>query len=38
MVHWPKPTTTMPSPWPRNSACAHSRPIATLASAPCILR
>ena len=32
----PKPTTARPSPWPRNSACARSRPTATAASAPCM--
>ena len=33
---WPKPTTGRPSPWPRNSACARSRPTATAASARCM--
>ena len=32
----PKPTTSRPSPWPRNSACARSRPTATVALAPCM--
>ena len=32
----PKPTTSRPSPWPRNWACARSRPTATAASAPCM--
>ena len=32
----PKPTTARPSPWPRNSACARSRPTATAASARCM--
>ena len=33
---WPKRTTTRPWRWPRNLACVPSRPIATLASAPCM--
>ena len=34
----PKPTTSRPSPWPRSSACARSRRIATSVSARCIAR
>ena len=34
----PKPTTSRPSLWPRNSACARSRPIAIAASARCMPR
>jgi hypothetical protein len=30
----PTPTTARPSPWPRISACARSRPTATWALAP----
>ena len=33
----PKPPTSRPSPSLRNSGCARSRPIATVASASCIL-
>jgi tetratricopeptide (TPR) repeat protein len=32
----PQPPTSRPSPWPRNSGCARSRPTATVASACCI--
>jgi predicted ATPase len=32
----PRPTTARPSPWPANSACAHSSPTATSASAHCM--
>jgi class 3 adenylate cyclase len=34
--HLPKIITARPSPWPRNSGCARSRPTATAASAPCM--
>ena len=34
----PKPTTARPWPWPRNSACARSRPTATAAWARCMPR
>ena len=34
MSRRPKPTTSRPSPWPTNSACARSWPTATVASAP----
>ena len=33
-----QPTTARPSPWPRSSACARSRPTATSASARCMPR
>ena len=36
MPHRPKPTTSRPLPWPRNSVCAPSRPTATAASARCM--
>ena len=36
--HRPQPTTSRPSPWPRNSACARSRPTATATFAHCIPR
>jgi hypothetical protein len=32
----PKPTTSRPLPWLKNSACVPSRRIATVALAPCI--
>ena len=32
----PKPTTARPSPWPRNSACARSRPTATATWGHCM--
>jgi class 3 adenylate cyclase/DNA-binding winged helix-turn-helix (wHTH) protein/tetratricopeptide (TPR) repeat protein len=35
MPRRPKPATSRPSPWPRNWACAHSRPTATSGSALC---
>ena len=38
LAEQPKTTTTRPSPWPRNSACARSRPTATAASARCMPR
>jgi MalT-like TPR region len=36
MSRRPKPTTSRPWPWPRNSACARSWPTATSASIHCI--
>ena len=32
------PLPARPSPWPKNSACARSRPTVTVASAPCMPR
>jgi class 3 adenylate cyclase len=38
MPRSPKPITSRPSPWPRNSACARLWPTATAAWAPCTPR